>query len=304
MPERTFPEGLAGRRGLSAGHARDPGVQFGSEVAMEYFDPHIHMVSRTTDDYETLARMGCVAVSEPAFWAGFDRGSAESFRDYFRQLTEVEPRRAGQYFIRHYSWLCINAKEAENVSLSREVIAMIPEFLNESNVLGIGEIGLNKNTKNESTIFLEHVDLAVRYNQQILIHTPHLEDKFQGTKMIVDMLVHDTRVDRSRVLVDHVEEHTIQEVLDQGFWAGMTLYPVTKCTPARAADMIERFGPERLMANSAGDWGPSKPTAIPDLIMELKRRGHSRELIRRVVYENPCKFFSQSKNFKAPLGSS
>jgi predicted metal-dependent TIM-barrel fold hydrolase len=105
-------------------------------------------------------------------------------------------------------------------------------------------------------------------------------------------------------LVDHVEEHTIQEVLDQGFWAGMTLYPVTKCTPARAADMIERFGPERLMANSAGDWGPSKPTAIPDLIMELKRRGHSRELIRRVVYENPCKFFSQSKNFKAPLGSS
>ncbi|MFN6301794.1 MAG: TatD family hydrolase, partial [Planctomycetota bacterium] len=180
---------------------------------MDYIDPHIHMVSRTTDDYETLARMGCVAMSEPAFWAGFDRGSVESFRDYFRQLTEFEPKRAAQFGIQHYTWLCINAKEAENVSLSREVIAMIPEFLNQSNVLGIGEIGLNKNTKNESTIFLEHVDLAVRYNQQILIHTPHLEDKFQGTKMIVDMLVHDSRVDRSRVLVDHVEEHTIQEVL-------------------------------------------------------------------------------------------
>ena len=267
---------------------------------MDYIDPHIHMVSRTTDDYETLARMGCIAMSEPAFWAGFDRGSVESFRDYFRQLPEFEPKRAAQFGIQHYTWICINAKEAENVSLSREVIAMIPEFLSASNVLGIGEIGLNKNTKNESTIFLEHVDLAVRYGQQILIHTPHLEDKYQGTKMIVDMLVHDTRVERSRVLVDHVEEHTIQEVLDQGFWAGMTLYPVTKCTPARAADMIERFGPERLMANSAGDWGPSKPTAIPDLIMELKRRGHSRQLIRKIVYENPCEFFSQSKNFKAP----
>ncbi|MFN4905668.1 MAG: metal-dependent hydrolase, partial [Planctomycetota bacterium] len=55
---------------------------------MDYIDPHIHMVSRTTDDYETLARMGCVAMSEPAFWAGFDRGSVESFRDYFRQLTQ------------------------------------------------------------------------------------------------------------------------------------------------------------------------------------------------------------------------
>jgi hypothetical protein len=110
---------------------------------MDYIDPHIHMVSRTTDDYETLARMGCVAMSEPAFWAGFDRGSVESFRDYFRQLTEFEPKRAAQFGIKHYTWLCINAKEAENVSLSREVIAMIPEVLEASNVLGIGEIGLN-----------------------------------------------------------------------------------------------------------------------------------------------------------------
>ena len=113
---------------------------------MYYFDPHIHMVSRITDDYETLAKMGCVGMSEPAFWAGFDRGSVDGFRDYFRQLTEFEPKRAGWYGMQHFTWLCINAKEAENVSLSREVIAMIPEFLNAPGVLGIGEIGLNKNT--------------------------------------------------------------------------------------------------------------------------------------------------------------
>ena len=120
---------------------------------MYYFDPHIHMVSRTTDDYETLAKMGCVGLSEPAFWAGFDRGSVESFRDYFRQLTDFEPKRAAQYGIQHYTWLCINAKEAENVELSRQVIKMIPEFLDKPGVLGIGEIGLNKNTRNEAIIF-------------------------------------------------------------------------------------------------------------------------------------------------------
>ncbi len=264
---------------------------------MYYVDPHIHMVSRTTDDYETLAKMGCVALSEPAFWAGYDRGSVDGFRDYFRQLTETEPKRAAQFGIQHFTWLCINAKEAENVELSRDVIAMIPEFLDCPNVLGIGEIGLNKNTKNEATVFLEHVDLAARYEQQILIHTPHLEDKYQGTRMILDMLLSDSRIDPSRVLVDHVEEHTISAVLDAGFWAGMTLYPVTKCTPQRAADMIEKYGSERLMANSAGDWGPSKPTAIPDLILELRRRGHSEAAIRKVVYENPVAFFSQSAKF-------
>jgi predicted metal-dependent TIM-barrel fold hydrolase len=265
---------------------------------MYYFDPHIHMVSRTTDDYEQLAKMGCVGLSEPAFWAGFDRGSVDSFRDYFRQLTDFEKRRAQQYGIRHFTWLCINAKEAENVHLSRDVIAMIPEFLDQPTVLGIGEIGLNKNTPNEAIIFLEHVDLAVQHDQSILIHTPHLEDKFQGTMMILDMLCDDSRLDRNRVLVDHVEEHTVRHVLEEGFWAGMTLYPVSKCTPSRAVDIIEMYGPDRLLVNSAGDWGPSKPTAVPDFILEMRRRGHSESLIRRIVYDNPIEFFSQSRNFQ------
>ncbi|MFO0913781.1 MAG: TatD family hydrolase [Pirellulales bacterium] len=264
---------------------------------MDYLDPHIHMVSRTTDDYDQLARMGCVAVSEPAFWAGFDRGSVDSFRDYFRQLTQFERSRAAQYCIQHFTWLCINAKEAENVKLAREVIAMIPEFLDAPGVLGIGEIGLNKNTRNESIIFQEHVELAVKHVQPILIHTPHLEDKYQGTRMILDMLADQSNLDRHRVLVDHVEEHTIRGVLEQGYWAGMTLYPVSKCTPARAADMVEMYGPERLMVNSAGDWGPSKPSAVPDFIFEMRRRRHPESLIRRVVYDNPLEFFRQSGNF-------
>lgn len=264
---------------------------------MYYIDPHIHMVSRTTDDYETLAKMGCVAVSEPAFWAGYDRGSVDGFRDYFEQLTAFEPKRAAAYGIQHYTWLCINAKEAENVALARDVIALIPKFLDRPGVLGIGEIGLNKNTRNEATVFLEHVDLAMQTNEQMLIHTPHLEDKYQGTRMILDMLTGDRRVAPERVLIDHVEEHTVRHVLDAGFWAGVTLYPVSKCTPSRAANMVEQYGAERLLVNSAGDWGPSKPTAVPDFILEMRRRGRAESLIRRLVYENPQQFFSQSRGF-------
>jgi uncharacterized protein len=180
-----------------------------------YIDPHIHMVSRTTDDYQRMAWAGCAAISEPAFWAGFDRGSGRAFHDYFRQLTEYEPRRAAQFGIRHYSWLCVNAKEAENVSLSREVIALIPEFLKKPGVLGIGEIGLNKNTANEAIIFQEHVDLAMKTNELILIHTPHLEDKYKGTRMIIDMLQNDRRVTPARVCIDHVEEHTVKTGADR-----------------------------------------------------------------------------------------
>jgi predicted metal-dependent TIM-barrel fold hydrolase len=182
---------------------------------------------------------------------------------------------------------------------------MIPEFLERPGVLGIGEIGLNKNTKNEATVFLEHIDLAMRTDEQILIHTPHLEDKYQGTRMILDMLNGDRRIDHSRVLVDHVEEHTIRAVLDAGYWAGMTLYPVSKCTPERAVDMVEMYGPDRLLVNSAGDWGPSRPSAVPDFIMAMRHRGHPESLIRRMVYENPIKFLGQSRgfDFTPPEGS-
>lgn len=267
---------------------------------MDYIDPHIHMISRTTDDYHRMAHCGCVAITEPAFWAGFDRGSADGFRDYFRHLVEVEPRRAALYGIQHYSWLCINAKEAENVSLSRDVIAIIPEFLDKPGVLGIGEIGLNKNTRNEAIIFQEHVDLAMKTNELILIHTPHLEDKFKGTRMIIDMLQGDRRIEPARVCIDHVEEHTVRAALDGGFWCGMTLYPTTKCTPQRAVDIIERYGTERIMANSAGDWGKSDPLAVPELILEMRRRGHPEAAIRKIVYDNPLAFFRQSARWAEP----
>ncbi len=264
---------------------------------MNYIDPHIHMVSRTTDDYKRMALAGCELVSEPAFWAGFDRSGPEGFRDYFRQLTRVEATRAGLYGIAHKTWLCINAKEAEDVGLAREVIKLIPEFLDAPDVLGIGEIGLNKNTKNEATVFVEHLDLAARTDELVLVHTPHLADKYPGTRMILDMIRGDRRIKAERVCIDHVEEHTIRPALEAGHWVGMTLYPITKCTPARAADMVEAYGTERILVNSAGDWGHSDPLAVPEFIFEMRRRGHDEATVRKIVYENPLAFFAGCRRF-------
>src|SRR5579862_404578 len=264
---------------------------------MRYIEPHAHMVSRVTDDYAAMATAGCQAVCEPAFWAGFDRGGAQGFHDYFRQLTDYEPKRAAKFGLPHYAWLCINPKEAEDMKLADEVLAMIPEFLEESNVLGIGEIGLNKNTRNEMAVLEKHVDLAARHGQLILVHTPHLEDKFKGTRLILDLLAADGRLDPGRVIIDHAEEHTLPLILEAGFWAGITLYPESKCTPARAIDMLETFGGARLWLNSACDWGKSDPLAVPRTALEMRKRGHSPEVIDRLLFENPKRFLAQCPKF-------
>lgn len=265
---------------------------------MRYIEPHAHMVSRTTDDYERMALAGCEAVCEPAFWAGFDRSSPAGFYDYFRQLTEHEPKRAAKFGIRHFSWLCINSKEAEDVKLAGEVIALVPQFLGSPNVLGIGEIGLNKNSRNELRVLEMQVELAAKFNQLILVHTPHLEDKLKGTRLILDVLKNDRRIRPERVIMDHVEEHTVEMVLDCGMWAGMTLYPETKCSPARAIDILETYGRERLWLNSACDWGVSDPLAVPKTALEMKKRGHLAKTIDRVIFQNPKKFLGQSRHFK------
>jgi uncharacterized protein len=267
---------------------------------MKYIEPHIHMVTRTTDDYQHMAESGVVALTEPAFWAGFDRRSAEGFHDYFRQLTVNEPRRAALFGIAHYSWVCLNPKEAEDLVLAKEVLALLPEFLRAENCLGIGEIGLNKNSRNELKVFEDHVQMAADLNQLILIHTPHLEDKYKGTRLIVDVLRSHGAIEPSRVIIDHMEEHTAPLVLEHGFWAGMTLYPQTKCTPARAVDILEMYGMENVWVNSAADWGVSDPLALAKLQLEMRRRGHPEAAIRKIVPENPIRFLSQSPKCRAP----
>ncbi|HVT80895.1 MAG TPA: hypothetical protein VHM90_09575, partial [Phycisphaerae bacterium] len=280
---------------------------------MFIIDPHCHMVSRTTADYETMALSGVVAISEPAFWAGYDRTPA-GFVDYYRQLTETEPKRAAQFGIQHYCWICLNPKEAEDLGKAKEVLGEIPKFLSRPTVLGVGEIGLNKNTANEAKVFQQHVQIAIDCfdagaggeaacamgkHHLILIHTPHLEDKLKGTRMILEMLKDfGSAIDPGRVLIDHVEEHTIKLVKDAGYWAGMTIYPVSKCTPQRAVDMMEMHGAGLLCVNAAADWGVSDPLQTHRTLLEARRRGHTVETLVKVFYNNPARFFGQSPAFR------
>ncbi|MHB0937708.1 MAG: TatD family hydrolase [Armatimonadota bacterium] len=264
---------------------------------MRYIENHAHMVSRTTDDYARMALTGCVAVSEPAFWAGYDRRSAAAVDDYFYHLTEYEPKRAAQAGIRHYAWIGLNPKESEHRALAAEVLQLVPTYLQHPTVLGVGEIGLNRVTRNELATFNEQLALAEQLEQLVLIHTPHMEDKWKGTRLILDALKDFPRVTPERVLIDHVEEHTIGLVRDAGYWAGITLYPLTKVTPARAVDLIEQYGPDQLVISSSSDWGVSEPLGIPYLAQEMGRRRHDETLIDRIVFQNPSTFLGQCPKF-------
>ena len=259
---------------------------------MQIIQPHYHAIARTAQDYERMAMSGVVAVCEPAFWAGFDRRHPETFIDYFAQISEFEPTRAAEFGIRHFCWVAVNPKEAENKELTDEVLRQMPEFLDKPTCLGVGETGLHKSTPNEIESLQAHVEMAMKHDQLVLIHTPHLSDKAHGTKTVLEVLA-GMDVNPDRIWIDHVEEQTIKPVLDAGYWAGMTLYPVTKCSPRRAVDILEKYPRERLLVNSSADWGPSDPFTLQESIVEFRRRGHSLQDAIEIYHNNPCRFLGQ-----------
>ncbi len=266
---------------------------------MKVIDPHIHMVSRSTDDYMSLAISGIHTITEPAFWAGYDKKSVDGFHDYFHHISEVEPARAARFGIRHFCWIGLNSKEADNLEIAEDVLAIIPEYLDRPTAIGVGEVGLNKNTLNEIAVLEKQLAIAAGRDELILIHTPHLEDKLKGTRIIMDLIQNEPKIKPERVLIDHAEEHTIREIKDNGFWYGLTLYPSSKGSPERAVDTVEIFGADNICINSSADWSVSDPLATLKCANEMRRRGYNEDSISKVFYENPKAFLGQCPKFSA-----
>ena len=222
-----------------------------------FVDPHAHMISRTTDDYEAMARAGVVAVIEPAFWIGQPRTNLGSYVDYLSTIVGFERFRAGQFGIRHYCTIGLNSKEANNQALAEAVLEVLPHFATKESVVAIGEIGYDEQTALEDKYLRQQIELAKELELPIMIHTPH-RDKKRGTTRTMDVLV-EHGFDPRRCVIDHNNEETVQEVLDRGFYAGFSIYPHTKMGNERMTEIVRQYGPERIVVDFRMRLGHLRP---------------------------------------------
>jgi predicted metal-dependent TIM-barrel fold hydrolase len=260
---------------------------------MKIFDPHIHMTSRTTDDYASMAQNGILVIVEPSFWLGQPRTNVGSFIDYFNSLLGWERFRASQFGIRHFCTIGLNPKEANNPKLSEEVISLLPRYLQKDGVVAVGEIGYDDQTDVEERIFATQLELAMEMDLPVLVHTPH-RDKKRGTIRSLD-LIRSVGFPEERALIDHNTEETLPLVLDTGCWAGHTIYPHTKMDEVRMVKLVKEYGSERILINSAADWGISDPLKVPKTTDLMLESGITLQTIRTIVWDNPAHFFSQSQ---------
>lgn len=259
---------------------------------MTYFDPHVHMTSRTTDDYAAMAAAGIQVVVEPAFWVGQPRNHVGTFEDYFASLIGWEPFRASQFGIHHFCTLALNPKEANNPRVAKGVLDLLPRYLGKDRVVAVGEVGFDEMTADEEQCFAAQIELARRFNLPVLVHTPH-RDKKRGTERSL-AIIKNSGFPEERVLIDHNNEETLPLVLKTACWAGHSIYPRTKMDEARMVALVKQYGTERIIVNSAADWGVSDPLKVPKTAQALRESGVSEDRIATIVWENPVAFFSQS----------
>ncbi|MGH7818502.1 MAG: TatD family hydrolase [Candidatus Binatia bacterium] len=264
---------------------------------MRIFEPHIHMASRVTDDYEHMARAGIVAVCEPAFWQGQPRTHVGTFIDYFDLLLGFEPYRASQYGIRHFCTIALNPKEANDERVNEGVIDVLPRYLEKDGVVAVGEVGFDDRTATEERFFRIQIELATKHDLPLLVHLPH-RDKVKGLERTLAIL-REMNVPPGRALVDHNTEETVPLLAGSGHYVGFSIYPDTKMTEERVGAIFERYGTERMIVNSAADWGRSDPLKVPKTVEHLRGRGFSEDDLSRLVWRNPVEFFSQSGRLAA-----
>ena len=263
---------------------------------MNRIEPHIHMYSRTTDDYQRMYDAGIRVCVEPSFWLGASRRYVGTFFDYFSLILDFETVRANRFGIDHYAAISVNPKEAENTKIAAEVIDGMGEYLKHPRCIAIGEIGFNNISDLEETVFRRQLEMAAKENMLVIIHLPHY-DKVKGIKRTIDV-INSVDIPHEHIIIDHNTEDCIKIARKTDCYTGMTVYPISKLTPERVSNIIKECGHERMIVNGSADWGISDPLSLVKVCSFLKNDGHDEKTIESLLHDNPNRFYSQSPRWK------
>ena len=239
---------------------------------MRFIDPHIHMASRTTDDYERMAAAGIVAVIEPAFWLGQPRTNVGSFIDYLSSIVGWERFRASQFGIRHYCTIGLNSKEANNEALAEAGDGRPAALPSQGRRGGGGRDRLRRSDRRRGQVLPGSAPARARVRDagDGAHAAPRQEGRHDAQHGSGARDGHGAAAGWSSTTTTR---RPCADVLDRGFWAAFTLYPNTKMGNERMVEIVRQYGSERIFVDSSADWGVSDPLAVPKTARLMLERG-------------------------------
>lgn len=105
------------------------------------------------------------------------------------------------------------------------------------------------------------------------------------------------------MLLDHLNETTVKDAVDSGCWAGFSIYPDTKMDEDRMVTILRTYGTEKILVNSAADWGQSDPLKTRKVADAMLKAGFTEDDVDQVLWRNPVAFYGQSGRLQLDIAA-
>ncbi|MBW1766087.1 MAG: TatD family hydrolase, partial [Deltaproteobacteria bacterium] len=175
-----------------------------------------------------------------------------------------------------------------------ECLKRLPEYLKHENAVGLGEIGMDAGLEAEEILFRAHLNLAKENDMPIIVHTPTpLEPQaVEVLDNIID-IIKEEDFPIERTILDHTGRNTLPKRLESGAMVGLSLC-YDKLRPEDAAEIVAEYPDkiDRLVVNSEFGYAGEGYFSVPRAVLSMRRLGLKRDVIERVTWDNPKKFFN------------
>jgi predicted metal-dependent TIM-barrel fold hydrolase len=264
---------------------------------MELMDPHVHMDALTKNNLELMAITGIKAVVADGAPSEGLTISASAVTDFYERTLGYDTRRGSDAFIKVYTLLGLNMFGVPPDY--EKVLEVLPEYLNRDRVVGLGEIGLDPNSRRcpdlsqQEEILKAELTMARQYDKAVLLHVPSAEKTSWVERYF--KLIDEAGLEHDKVVLTHADSSIIKMITDYACIAAITVSPMRRITPGDGAKMLQGVDLGRMLVNSDSILQhPSDPLSVPKTALEMRKLGFTNEEIRQVFFDNPKRIFNLS----------
>lgn len=247
-------------------------------------DTHVHADSRSGEDFREMYLSGVDTAITCSFYP-YKIDNEAILLNHLNRILELDTKRAAEHGLDLKVALGIHPA---NTNINPQAIyENLYKWIENKEIVAIGEIGLEDLTDAEINIFKKQLDIADETKSKVIIHTPR-KNKEEVLKVIMDIVPE--HLDVKSAVIDHVNLNIVEDVVDEGYMLGLTVQP-QKMDKEDAIEMLDKYGFDKFLLNSDMSNKPSDPLSVPKTVRELTRLGYKNSEIEKVSFRNAQKFF-------------
>lgn len=245
----------------------------------------MHADSRSGEDFKEMYLSGIDCAITCSFYP-YKIDNESVLLNHLNRILEYDTKRAGEHGLDLKVALGIHPA---NTNVKPEIIyENLYKWIENKQIVAIGEIGLEDLTSEEIAIFEKQLDIADETNSKVIIHTPR-KNKSEVLDVILDIVPQ--HLDEKQAVIDHVNQNIVGKVVDKDYMLGLTVQP-QKMEKEEAIAILDEYGFDGFLLNSDISNKPSDPLSVPKTIRELKRLGYDNSKIDKIAFKNAKEFFN------------